>query len=95
VVVERGDEAVYNVASGRAVAVRQVAQALVTLSNVEGRIERDQGLVRSSDAARIVGDATRLRRRLGWQPTIQLETTLADVIASAQAEREEAGSPCG
>jgi GDP-4-dehydro-6-deoxy-D-mannose reductase len=43
-------------------------------------------LVRPVDVPVLRGDAARLRARTGWQPTIPLATTLADVLASWEAD---------
>jgi GDP-4-dehydro-6-deoxy-D-mannose reductase len=40
----------------------------------------DPGLQRPVDIPVLVGDNTALRLATGWEPTIPLETTLADVL---------------
>jgi two-component system OmpR family sensor kinase len=39
----------------------------------------------ADDPVPIVGDASRLRAATGWAPSIPLEQTLADLVASIQA----------
>jgi len=75
--------AVYNVASGRGVAVREVLETLLELAGVSAEIEVDAGRFRPTD--RRVGDASRLRAATGWAPAIALRDTLADMLADWRA----------
>ncbi len=79
---------VYNVCSGRDVAMSDVADQLLELAGAALTLERDPALVRPVDVPVLRGDAGRLRAATGWQPTITLATTLADVLASWEAEGE-------
>lgn len=74
---------VYNVASGRAVAIRELINRLAALADIEIEIEIDPSLVRQQDPPEIRGDASRLAADVGWRPTIELEVTLADVFREA------------
>lgn len=71
---------VYNVGSGRAVALREVVQRLLRMSRVPIRVEVDSRRVRAVEARASVCDAGRLHRRTGWRPLIPLEQTLADTL---------------
>ncbi len=77
-----GSTRVVNVATGRAVAIRDVLSILCRLAGVEGQPVVDPALVRPDDPPEIVGDASRLRALTGWVPSIDLEQTLADLLAS-------------
>ncbi len=77
---------VYNVCSGRAVAMAEVAQQLLVLAGAELVLETDPKLVRPVDVPVLRGDARRLRDATGWEPRISLSTTLADVLSSWRAE---------
>jgi len=77
-----GSTRVVNVATGRAVAIRDVLSILCRLAGVEGQPVVDPALVRPDDPPEIVGDASRLRALTGWVPSIDLERTLADLLAS-------------
>jgi len=70
---------VYNVASGQAVAIRDVVNALVAIAGIDVEIEIDPDLVRTDDPPEIRGDASLIASDLGWRPTIPLEVTLRDV----------------
>ena len=77
---------VYNVCSGRDVAMAEVAAHLLELAQADLTLEVDPELVRPVDVPVLRGDAARLRARTGWQPTIPLATTLTDVLASWEAD---------
>jgi GDP-4-dehydro-6-deoxy-D-mannose reductase len=80
--------AVLNVASGRSVTIRWVIERLCELAGVEPRIDVDASLVRPNDPPELRGDASLLTRLTGWQSSIPLEQTLADVLADASARLE-------
>jgi GDP-4-dehydro-6-deoxy-D-mannose reductase len=77
----------YNVCSGRGVSVRDVADAMLAMSEAPLELVVDPDLVRPVDVPRLVGDPARLRAATGWEPQIPLEQTLRDVLGAARAER--------
>jgi GDP-4-dehydro-6-deoxy-D-mannose reductase len=77
---------VYNVCSGTDVAMSEVARQLLELAGADLTLETDPALVRPVDVPVLRGDAGRLREATGWQPRIPLATTLADVLASWEAD---------
>jgi GDP-4-dehydro-6-deoxy-D-mannose reductase len=80
--VEHGEAGeVYNVCSGRAVAVQAIAEQLLSMAQRPMRLVTDPDLQRPVDIPVLVGDNTRVAAATGWAPTIPLETTLADVLA--------------
>lgn len=86
-VVERGTPGeVYNVCSGRAVAIDELARRMLELAGVDLELVPDPELVRPVDVPLLCGDPQRLRAATGWEPTFDLDRTLRDVL-------EEWGSP--
>ena len=77
---------VYNVCSGRDIAMAEVAHDLLRLAGADLELVTDPALVRPVDVPRLRGDATLLRETTGWVPVIPLATTLADVLASWEAD---------
>ncbi len=73
---------VYNVCSGRDVAMGEVAEQLLALAGADLELETDPALVRPVDVPVLRGDAGRLHGETGWEPRIPLATTLADVLTS-------------
>jgi GDP-4-dehydro-6-deoxy-D-mannose reductase len=76
---------VYNVASGRAHALRDVVERLLRLSRRPIAVEPDPARLRPADLPLLSGDASRLEAATGWQPTRSLDETLADVLEAARA----------
>jgi GDP-4-dehydro-6-deoxy-D-mannose reductase len=72
---------VYNVCSGRAVAVQQLADLLLGLANAPMRLVVDPDRYRPVDVPVVLGDPSRLRKLTGWEPTIELQETAADLLA--------------
>nr|MBA3655610.1 GDP-mannose 4,6-dehydratase [Actinomycetota bacterium] len=77
--------AVYNVCSGRAVGVDELAGRLLDLAGVDLELVTDPNLVRAVDVPVVLGSKDRISAATGWQPEIPLETTLKDVLAEARA----------
>jgi GDP-4-dehydro-6-deoxy-D-mannose reductase len=77
---------VYNVCSGRDVAISEVADELLTLAHAELELVIDPALVRPVDVPVLRGDGTLLHAVTGWSPSIPLATTLADVLTSWEAD---------
>ncbi|MEA2651189.1 MAG: GDP-4-dehydro-6-deoxy-D-mannose reductase [Chloroflexota bacterium] len=73
--------AVFNLATGRAVSLRSIIGELSRLASVDPKIVVDPELLRADDAPRFIGDASLLRRTIGWQPSIDLADTLAEMLA--------------
>jgi GDP-4-dehydro-6-deoxy-D-mannose reductase len=77
---------IYNVCSGKDVAIADVAAELLTLAQADLELVTDPALVRPVDVPVLQGDAGRLQAATGWVPSIPLATTLADVLASWEAD---------
>jgi GDP-4-dehydro-6-deoxy-D-mannose reductase len=85
--IEAGEPGgVYNVCSGRDIAMAEVAHDLLRLAGADLELVTDPALVRPVDVPVLRGDATLLRETTGWEPVIPLATTLADVLASWEAD---------
>lgn len=70
----------YNVCSGRAVAIRDLAETLIALSGKPMRIVLDPERLRPVDVPILQGDNSKLCRDTGWSAEYSLEQTLADVL---------------
>lgn len=71
---------VYHVASGQAVTIQAVLDALLKLSEVTIDVQQDAARMRPSDIPVLVGDASKLTQLTGWQPSIPLAQSLQDVL---------------
>jgi GDP-4-dehydro-6-deoxy-D-mannose reductase len=78
---ERGTSGeAYNVCSGRAVAIRELADILIGLASHPMKVTLDAERLRPVDVPVLQGDNRKLVRDTGWAPEITLEQTLADVL---------------
>ncbi|MBZ5510052.1 MAG: GDP-mannose 4,6-dehydratase [Acidobacteriia bacterium] len=85
-IAERGGSGeVYNVCTGKGVGISAALMGMAKLSSKPLRLRFEATGARPLDAAALVGDNTRLRR-LGWEPRIALEQTLADILDFWRAE---------
>lgn len=75
---------IYNVASGRAVTMKEVLDKLLAMARCPIDVEIDPARSRPTDLPEVCGDATKLRTATGWTPTIPLEQTLADALEAAR-----------
>lgn len=84
----RGGEngAVYNLASGRGVSVRELADMVLSRARQEVRLTTEPARVRTTDIPELVGDASRAREAVGWRPDIPLETTLDEMLTFERAK---------
>jgi GDP-4-dehydro-6-deoxy-D-mannose reductase len=78
----QGGEAgqVYNVCSGRGRRIRDLLDTLVARARVRVEIAVDPSRLRPSDLPVLVGNPARLRAATGWEPRIDLDTTLAELL---------------
>lgn len=72
--------AVYNVASGRGIAMSDLLRLFIEHANVPIATETDPAKLRPVDRPLIVGDAARLRARTGWEPRIPFTQTVGDTL---------------
>jgi GDP-4-dehydro-6-deoxy-D-mannose reductase len=80
-ILERGTPGrPYNVCSGRALAIGEVVDQLVSKSRVRVGIRVDPSRFRPNDLPLVEGNPTRIREELGWTPEIPLQQTLEDLL---------------
>lgn len=72
--------AVYNVGSGRAVALQTILEFFLSQARQTIAVEVDPALLRPIDVPLLLCDAGYLYAHTGWQPHIELERTLADIL---------------
>lgn len=72
---------IYNVCSGRAVAVRDVLDGLIARSGVAVEVRVAPELLRPVDQPLLLGTRDRIGAAVGWAPEIPLDTTLGDLLA--------------
>jgi GDP-4-dehydro-6-deoxy-D-mannose reductase len=71
---------VYNIGSGRAVAIQEMLGMLLKFSHVPIRVQEDAERLRPSDTPIVYCEAQKFRAQTGWAPRISLEQSLRDVL---------------
>lgn len=71
---------VYNVASGRAVSVKEVLDVILEAADVDITVMQDPERLRPSDVPLAVGDASRLSTATGWHPERDWRVSLVEVL---------------
>jgi GDP-4-dehydro-6-deoxy-D-mannose reductase len=73
-------DVIFNVASGIPRRIGDILEWMLEHTKVPIAVERDDARIRRSDLFRIVGDASRIRRELGWKPEYAFEDSLGEVL---------------
>ena len=71
---------VYNIGSGRTIAMKDMLDILLGLSKVKVRIKVDPARLRPSDVPILYSDCRKFVALTKWKPRIPLETTLKDLL---------------
>jgi GDP-4-dehydro-6-deoxy-D-mannose reductase len=80
--IESGDPGtVYNVCSGKDVAIQDIADRLLAQAGSSVRLVQDPSLMRPVEVPVLRGDPGRLTAATGWAPVLPLDQTLSDVLA--------------
>lgn len=84
--IERPDlEGIFNLCSGTARSIRSVAEDLLRLGGLDSRVlQVDPLKSRPADQPWLVGQPDKLHRASGWQPAVQWEQTLRDILSSSK-----------
>jgi GDP-4-dehydro-6-deoxy-D-mannose reductase len=70
----------YNICSGSATPIRDVLDTLLELANVPVQVQVDAEKLQRADVPKSVGDGQKLRTQTGWEATISLAQSLADML---------------
>jgi GDP-D-mannose dehydratase len=86
-VIEKGVPGdVYNLCSGRAVSIKELMGLALGIAKKDFGLRHDMtykpdpGLLRPTDLPILIGDYSKAKKELGWEPKIPFETTLHDMI---------------
>jgi GDP-4-dehydro-6-deoxy-D-mannose reductase len=75
---------IYNIASGVPRRISDILENLRSMSDTCVEIQYDQSRMFPSDTPSLIGDASRARRDLNWEPRIEFDETLKDMLAFAR-----------
>jgi GDP-4-dehydro-6-deoxy-D-mannose reductase len=84
--VEHGEPGeAYNVCSGVAVSIGELAAQMIARARTPMTFTEDPSYLRPVDVPVLLGDNAKLRAATGWTPSIPIETTLDDLLTEARA----------
>lgn len=72
----------YNICSGRSYRMWDILDRLIALSRCPLQVQPDATRMRPSDIPSVRGDYSKFQQATGWEPTFQLEQSLADLLNS-------------
>jgi GDP-4-dehydro-6-deoxy-D-mannose reductase len=80
--IEKGKSGeIYNICSGNPISGHEILEGLSQAAGVESEVKQDPDKMRPSDTPVLSGNHDKITADTGWQPEIDLQTTLTDVIA--------------
>jgi GDP-4-dehydro-6-deoxy-D-mannose reductase len=76
---------IYNLSSGCALEISRIVDIAMNLSKVPIRLESGDDRTRPLDSPLLVGDSSKLRKNIGWEPRISIEQSIRDALDHARA----------
>lgn len=80
---------VYNVCSGEGIRLKEIINIVSEELNITPEIHVDKNRIRPTDNLTIIGDNTKLKKELNWQPKYTLKQTLKDMISFQENNYEK------
>jgi len=71
---------IYNICSNQGVTLKSIIENIMDLVGYHIEIEIDPALVRPNDNEIIIGSYDKIKNQLNWEPTINLNQSLKDII---------------
>lgn len=71
---------VYQLCSGKALAISELLSILLSMTNVTIEIRQDPTRLRPSDVPILLGSYAKFNKQTGWKPQIPFEQTMADLL---------------
>lgn len=85
---------VYNIGSGNSYTAQMLLDTLIRLSAQAVEVVQDPARMRPADVPCMTADIRKFQARTGWQPTIPIEQSMADVLGYWREQvRTGAGDP--
>ena len=79
---------VFNVGSGNPISISEVARILIQLNGKKFKSDIT-GKIRKLDVKHCFADITKIKKLLGWNPTIRFEEGLKEVLKWSEGEKAE------
>lgn len=79
---------VYNICSGKGIVLKDIIYKMSELLGLKINTEVNPQLVRPNENKKVIGSYQKIKEELGWQPEIEIEKSLADIINYWQTKTE-------
>lgn len=77
----------YNVGTGHAVAIQDILNKIISMSDKDIEVKVDPAKLRPVDVPIIEPDISKIKREVGWEPLIPLEQTLRETLEHWRKEQ--------
>jgi len=79
--LEKGIEGeVYNIGTGKTYSIHEILHMLLSLAQIDVKIEVDPTRLRPSDVPVLLSDSTKFRKLTGWEPKIPFSQSLQNLL---------------
>lgn len=79
--IEKGEKGeAYNIGSGRSIKIEDILNKLLSFSEKTIKVEVDPAKLRPIDVPELVCDSSKIHEATGWQPEIDIDTTLKETL---------------
>jgi len=79
--IEKGRRGeVYNVCSGKAAALREILDLLLSFSSQKIEVQVDSSKLRKADIPLLLGENQKIKKETSWEPEIPLKQSLRDLL---------------
>jgi GDP-4-dehydro-6-deoxy-D-mannose reductase len=78
------NDEILNIASGRTIRIGDLLDQMLALSRVKITVRQDASRLRHAEIPKVVGDAGKARKLLGWNAKITIEKTVEAVLQAAR-----------
>ena len=84
--MQRGEPGeVYNIGSGQAYSIQEILDMLLGMTEIPIKVQVDPDRFRPVEIPIMQSDNSKMQAATGWQPTIAMEQSLADILAEWRA----------
>lgn len=81
-IIEKGKAGeTYNICSGRSLSGQEILDLILSTAGSSVTVTQDPARMRPADTPDIYGSHDKLTTDTGWEPTIDIKTTISDVVA--------------
>lgn len=77
----------YNVGTGHAIAIQDILNKIIAMSDKDIEVKVDPGKLRPVDVPIIEPDISKIKKEVGWEPLIPLEQTLRETLEHWRKEQ--------